>query len=75
MPVLKGKFNVYKITFLTIFTFEAYLHFLQRIWEEMYHIVSSYFKREVETVARQALSMEFSRQEYWSGVPFPSKHY
>ena len=24
------------------------------------------------TVARQAaLSMEFSRQEYWSGVPFP----
>ena len=24
-------------------------------------------------VARQApLSMEFSRQEYWSGVPFPS---
>ena len=25
------------------------------------------------TVARQApLSMEFSRQEYWSGVPFPS---
>ena len=25
------------------------------------------------TVARQApLSMEFSRQEYWSGVPFPT---
>ena len=25
------------------------------------------------TVARQApLSMEFSRQEYWSGLPFPS---
>ena len=25
------------------------------------------------TVAHQApLSMEFSRQEYWSGVPFPS---
>ena len=25
------------------------------------------------TVARQApLSMEFPRQEYWSGVPFPS---
>ena len=25
------------------------------------------------TVAQQApLSMEFSRQEYWSGVPFPS---
>ena len=25
------------------------------------------------TVARQApLSMEFSRQEYWSGFPFPS---
>ena len=26
-----------------------------------------------QTVARQALlSMEFSRQEYWSGLPFPS---
>ena len=26
-----------------------------------------------KTVARQAsLSMEFSRQEYWSGLPFPS---
>ena len=26
-----------------------------------------------ESVARQApLSMEFSRQEYWSGLPFPS---
>ena len=25
-----------------------------------------------QTVARQApLSMEFSRQEYWSGLPFP----
>ena len=24
------------------------------------------------TVARQALSMEFSRQEYWSALPFPS---
>ena len=24
------------------------------------------------TVARQALSVGFSRQEYWSGVPFPS---
>ena len=24
------------------------------------------------TVAHQALSMEFSRQEYWSGWPFPS---
>ena len=25
------------------------------------------------TVARQApMSMEFSRQEYWSGLPFPS---
>ena len=23
-------------------------------------------------VARQALSMEVSRQEYWSGLPFPS---
>ena len=29
--------------------------------------------RQVWTVARQApLFMEFSRQEYWSGVPFPS---
>ena len=28
------------------------------------------------TVARQApLSMEFSRQEYWSGLPFPSPFY
>ena len=28
------------------------------------------------TVARQAsLSMEFSRQEYWSGMPFPSQKY
>ena len=28
------------------------------------------------TVAHQApLSMEFSRQEYWSGVPFPSPGY
>ena len=28
------------------------------------------------TVAQQApLSMEFSRQEYWSGVPFPSLAY
>ena len=27
----------------------------------------------LQTVARQApLSMEFSRQEYWSGLPFPS---
>ena len=27
----------------------------------------------VQTVAHQApLSMEFSRQEYWSGLPFPS---
>ena len=27
------------------------------------------------TVAYQAsLSMEFSRQEYWSGLPFPSPH-
>ena len=26
-----------------------------------------------QTIARQApLSMEFSRQEYWSGLPFPS---
>ena len=26
-----------------------------------------------ESVVRQApLSMEFSRQEYWSGLPFPS---
>ena len=26
-----------------------------------------------ETVVRQApLSMEFSKQEYWSGLPFPS---
>ena len=24
------------------------------------------------TVARQALAMEFPRQEYWSGLPFPS---
>ena len=24
------------------------------------------------TAAHQALSMEFSRQEYWSGLPFPS---
>ena len=24
------------------------------------------------TVAYQAPSMEFSRQEYWSGLPFPS---
>ena len=38
MPVLKGKFNVYKITCLNIFTFEAYLAFLQRIWGEIYHI-------------------------------------
>ena len=28
------------------------------------------------TVARQApLSMEFSREEYWSGLPFPSPIY
>ena len=27
------------------------------------------------TVALQApLSVEFSRQEYWSGLPFPEKH-
>ena len=24
------------------------------------------------TAARQILSIEFSRQEYWSGLPFPS---
>ena len=23
------------------------------------------------TVARQAISIKFSRQEYWSGLPFP----
>ena len=29
-----------------------------------------------QTVARQApLSMEFSRQEYWSGLPFPIPRY
>ena len=26
----------------------------------------------LRTVAHQALSMGFSRQEYWSGLPFPS---
>ena len=30
----------------------------------------------LQTVASQApLSMEFSRQEYWSGLPFPSLGY
>ena len=33
----------------------------------------SYYSATSWTVARQfPLSMEFSRQEYWSGLPFPS---
>ena len=36
------------------------------------YVVSNYFTTPW-TVARQApLSMEFPRQEYWSGLPFPS---
>ena len=37
------------------------------------HSVVSGSLQPPQTVARQAfLSMEFSRQEYWSGLPFPS---
>ena len=36
-------------------------------------IVSDSFFEAAWTVAHQApLTMEFSRQEYWSGVPFPT---
>ena len=37
-----------------------------------YYVISDSFVTP-QTVARQVpLSMGFSRQEYWSGVPFPS---
>ena len=37
------------------------------------HLIVSYSSSTAWTGARQApLSVEFSRQEYWSGLPFPS---
>ena len=36
-----------------------------------HEVVSSSFATPW-TVAQASLSMEFSRQEYWSGLPFPS---
>ena len=48
--------------------------FKQKKWSKsVSHSVVSDFLWPAWTVARQApLSMEFSRQEYWSGLPFPS---
>ena len=41
-------------------------------WPEVVsHSVVSDSSATPRTAARLALSMEFSRQEYWSGLPFP----
>ena len=54
--------------------FESDLHFYTVKWNEVKVLVQSCPTLcNLWTVARQApLSMEFSRQEYWSGLPFPS---
>ena len=39
----------------------------------LYHIQYVYYIMWIQTAAHKALpSLGFSRQEYWSGVPFPS---
>ena len=44
--------------------------FILCVWQSLSHVR---FFETPWTVAHQApLSMEFSRQEYWSGLPFPS---
>ena len=54
----------------------SYLHMTQTILTiKILVVVLSYVQLFVNpwTVAHQApLSVEFSRQEYWSGLPFPS---
>ena len=44
-------------------------------WTESHSVMSDSLLPHGWTIALQApLSMEFSRQEYWSGLPFPSPH-
>ena len=46
------------------------------VWWFSHYVVSDSWDPMDCTVARQApLSMGFSRQEYWSGLPFPSPKY
>ena len=59
-------------SFLNSYSYEA-LHKLVCVCESLSHVR---LFATPWTVAHQApLSMEFSRQEYWSGSPFPSSGY
>ena len=58
----------YKLIHVNITLFHSY-----NMWNGISHSVVSDSFATPRTVAHQApLSMGFSRQEYWSGLPFPS---
>ena len=44
----------------------------QRKWKCSHSVVSNSFWLHELIVLQASLSMEFSRQEYWNGLPFPS---
>ena len=63
------------------FTYADYFILTMVLWSWYYYLLLLLFSRSIVsdsfatqcTVVRQApLSMGFSRQEYWSGLPFPS---
>ena len=61
------------VTLKSLATSQNFLNFSAFIYVHVYHSLSRVLLfGTLQTVARQApLSMDFSRQEYWSGLPFP----
>ena len=86
--LLLERFQVYSCLTLVIFVFEHFLSFGILLREGIYKVRQKYLIYEVKllshvrlfvapwTVAHQAPpSMEFSRQECWSGLPLRSSHF
>ena len=65
-PALAGRF------FTTGATWEAQSMYTMRKWSEVKSLSFVWLFATPWTAAYQAPSMGFSRQEYWSGLPFPS---
>ena len=65
-PALAGRF------FTTGATWEAQSMYTMKKWSEVKSLSRVRLFVTPWTVAYQAPSMGFSRQEYWSGLPFPS---
>ena len=71
--IMKGNFKIREETHgITFLTPSNHIGRLQGTWWGISRLVLSDFVTPWTAAHQAPLSMEFSRQEYWRGLPFPS---